>query len=296
MKTLAFISSCILTGSILLASCEFNKSASKDFISGAVSTGDGISCDKITVETGGQPGKNNQFVYGETVNLVFENVSGFQKEDGKTYPALSLDLVKNEKDTVLSYADLLSDIKEGTSLSPLELQANFTAALPYNNDEQYKAHIHIWDKKGKGSFTYEMPFTVKDAGLLTVESTGIGYSTIYLWNESQKQPVRTSEIDQNDKIILLLEGIKGLSSENEKVYPILSLELLDQEGTKILDNPNLFSTYKEVGIKAEDVARQLSATITFSTGAVKNPYRLTAILSDQKSANQIKVTTELKIK
>ncbi|MGS2760921.1 hypothetical protein [Sinomicrobium sp. M5D2P9] len=295
MKTTTFISG-LFTASILFVSCEFNKSSSKDFITGAVSKGDGINCDKVTIETGGQPTKNNQFVYGEKVNFVFENLTGFTKINDKTYPALSLDIVKNEKDTVLSYANLLADIYEGTSLSPLQLQANFTAALPYKNNEKYKAHIHIWDAKGKGNFTYKMPFTVKDAGLLTIESTGIAYSTIYLWNESQKRPVVTSEINQNEKFMLLLEGIKGLTTENDMVFPTLSLELKDREGTKILDNPNLFSTFTETGINVDNVAKQLSAVITFTQGEVKNPCQLIAILNDQKSDKRLKITTELKIK
>ena len=38
----------------------------------------------------------NEFVFGEKVNLIFNNVSGLNNSDGKTFPELSMYIVKNE--------------------------------------------------------------------------------------------------------------------------------------------------------------------------------------------------------
>ncbi|WP_034057588.1 hypothetical protein [Lacinutrix jangbogonensis] len=111
------------------------------------------------------------------------------KLEHKTYPGLSMYLVKNEKDTVLSESNLLKNLKNGTDLYPLQLQANFKTGLPYKNNEKYKIHVSIWDTKGDGKFTYELPFTIKENEFLNIENTGIEYSNIYLWNKTLKQTV-----------------------------------------------------------------------------------------------------------
>ena len=40
----------------------------------------------------------NEFVFGEKVNLVFNNVSGLTNSNGKTFPELSMYIVKNDID------------------------------------------------------------------------------------------------------------------------------------------------------------------------------------------------------
>lgn len=279
-----------------VTACDFRQSAKKDFDTGAYSRGNGISSDEVLIQASGKTGEDNQFVYGETVNFVFNDVRGFEKVGDKVFPGMSLYITGNEKDTLLAYRDLLENTSEGTSLSPLQLQANFVAALPYRNNERYKVHVRIWDKEGDGSFSYELPFTVAENELLDIRSADIAYQNIYLWNESKKQPVLDNEIDQNEVYILLLEGVRGLTAEENKVFPVFSIELKDDQGTTILSNPNVLSDYEAGGANPEDVAGQLSATITFTQkGRLVNPCRLTAILSDKKSDKQLKITTELNI-
>ncbi|MBC9798269.1 hypothetical protein [Sinomicrobium weinanense] len=296
MKRIIFTALGLIAVSKVFTACEFNQSVHKDLKTGALSKGDGIACESITMEVNGTKDHRNTFVFGEKVNLVFNDLTGFTKIDGKTYPFLSLDIVKNEKDTVLSYANLLGDIKEGTDLSPLQLQANFTAALPHGNNEKYKLYIHIWDGKGKGNFSYELPFTIKKSELLDIERSDITYQNIYLWNESLGQPVLDKTIDFDHTLRLILEGITGLEETEGKIYPVFSIDLVDSAGNIMLSNPNVFSAYETTGINAADFKKQASAKITFQKGKVNNPCKLTATLKDRHSKKKIVVAAALEIK
>ena len=286
----------ILTiGIITFNSCQFNQSVNTDLITGAYSRGDGIGIDDINIEINGKIEKRNEYAFGEKVNLIFNNIDGLTKTENKTFPGLSMYIVKNEKDTVLSNPNLLKSLDNGTDLFPLQLQANFRTALPYQNEEKYKVFVNIWDKKGDGKFTYELPFTIKENDLLNIENKGIEYSKIYLWNETLKQPVFDQNVSSEDLLILILDDISGLELSNEKVFPIFSIELIDNKGNKIISNPNLLSDYENEGVNPEDLKNQLTAKLTFTKGEINNPCKLIVKLKDKNSAKEINIRTELKI-
>lgn len=276
-------------------SCQFNQSVNKDLTTGAYSRGNGIGVDDITIEVNGETDNRNEFVFGEKVNLVFNNIYGLTNSNGKTFPELSMYVVKNEKDTVFSNSNLLKSLKNGTELSPLQLQANFRTALPNQNNEKYKVSVKITDKKGNGTFNYELPFTVKKNDLLDIKSNGIEYSTIYLWNETLKQPVFDSNISSEHLFILILNDIEGLDLTNEKVFPIFSLDLTDNNGNKILSNTNLLGAYEEVGVSPKNLKNQVTAKLRFTKGTINNPCKLTAKLKDKNSLKEINISTELNI-
>ena len=276
-------------------SCQFNQSVNKDLTTGAYSRGDGIGVDDISIEINGETDNRNEFVFGEKVNLVFNNVSGLTNSNGKTFPELSMYLVKNEKDTIDSNPNLLKNLNDGTDLSPLQLQANFRTAFPYQDNEKYKVLIEITDKKGDGRFSYELPFTVKENDLLDINSNGIRYADIYLWNETLKQPVFDRNISTEHLLILILNDIEGLELSNDKVFPIFSLDLTDNNGNKIISNPNLLSAYDEEGVNPKDLKSQVTAKLTFTKGQVNNPCKLTAKLKDKNSEKEVKISAELNI-
>jgi hypothetical protein len=291
MKNSAFI--------LLLAfiSCEYSQSINKDLTTGAYSRGDGISCNDVTIQIDNKSVKRNTFTFGEKVFFLFDGIGGLTKENNKTFPGLSLYIIKNEKDTVLAESNLLKDLKDGTDLSPLQLQANFVAAFPYKNEEKYKVFITIWDEKGDGTFSYELPFTIEKSKLLNINSSGIEYSNIYLWNESKKAGVFDNSISQDDLLILIFEEISGLMETEGNVFPILSIDLEDKKGNKILSNPNVLSQYEIDGVNADNLKTgQVPVTISFTKGQIFNPCSLTAILKDKNSPNNITVTAELEIK
>lgn len=285
----------LIIGFFIINSCQFNQSVNTDLITGAYSRGDGIGTDDINIEINGKIEKRNKYIYGEKVNFIFNNVSGLTSLNNKSYPSLSMHIVKNKKDTILSNSNLLKNLENGTDHSPLQLQANFTAALPFKNNEKYKVFINIWDKKGDGKFTYELPFSIKENNLLNIKNKGIKYSNIYLWNETINQPVFNKNISTDDLLILVFDSIDGLDIINDKVFPIFSIELTDNEGNKIISNPNLLESYIDKGINPEDLKKQLTAKLTFTKGVINNPCKLTVKLKDKNSSKEINIKTELKI-
>ena len=278
---------------IVCSSCQFNQSVNKDFITGASSRGDGIGCDDVRIEINGETVTRTEFVYGEKVEFIFNDIRGLTPLDGKTYPEFSIYIVKNEKDTVLSNPNLLRNLKGGTDLSPLQLIGNIRAYLPYQNKEKYSAHVNIWDRKGDGKFSYKLPFTIKDNGLFNIQNNGIEFSRIYLRNKTLKQDVVDKNVSFEDVYHLVLDDIGGLELKNNKVFPIFSLDLIDNNGNKILSNPNILNVSEKDGINPQDLKTHLSAKINFTKGKTNNPYQLIVNLKDKNSSKEINITTEL---
>lgn len=289
MKHLIFT----LTLVSLLNSCQFNQSVNKDLITGAYLREDGLSCDGVTIEVSGKADERNEFVYGEKVNVFFNNVSGLNKIDGKSFPEISLYIVKNEKDTIFSNPNLLK-LPEGTDLLPLTLNANFIAAYPLG--EAYKLHINIADQKSEGKIVYEFPFTIKKNELLEINTKGINYSTAYLWNKTKKMVVTPmSKIDVNDELILILEGVTGFELEDNKAFPVFSIDVESNNGAQVLSNPNLLSSYEVSGVNPIDLKSQLTARIKFTESELSNPYKLNVKLTDNNSEKEITLSGELNI-
>ena len=294
MKEIKIVSLMLIA--VLISSCQFSQSVNTDLITGAYSRGNGIGCDDVVLEVNGEVERRNEFVFGENVNLIFNNIQGLSRLESMTYPGLSMYIVKNETDTVLSKPSLLDHLNEGTDLSPLQLQANFVTALPYSNNEKYKVFVKIWDKKGEGTFDYSLPFKVIDNELLTIVNSDVEYSSIYLWNETLKQVVFDEHINSEHEFLLILDGIDGFEKIDENVFPILSLDIVDNNGSIILSNANLLSDYETIGVNADLVKQQVFATFSFSEGEVNNPCLLTAVLKDKNSSKEINITANLEIK
>ncbi len=275
------------------SSCNFSQSVNTDLTTGAYARGDGIKVNDIIIEINGEAVNRNEFVFGEKVDFIFKNVSGLTNSGGKTFPKLSMHIVKNEKDTVFASHGLLKGLDNGTDLSPLQLRANFIAALPNQNNEKYRVFIEIKDVKGDGKFHYELPFTIKENNLLDIKTNGIDYSNIYLWDETLKKPVLDNNVSSEHRYILILNGIEGLSLTDEKVFPIFSLDLVDKNGNKIISKPNLLSAYKDKGANPKDLKSQVTAKITFTKGTINNPCVLTATLKDKNSSKEINISTKL---
>lgn len=293
MKKLTTIK--ILLVALVFSACNFNQSINKDLVTGASSRGDGLGCDDISIQIDGETVTRNTFTYGENVVFVFDGINGFKEENGKVYPEMSLVVIKKENQMVLSELNLLN-LKEGTSLSPLQLQANLIANFPHKNNEEYEVQLTIWDTKGEGKFIYNMPFTIIENELLHVKSASVDYTAIYLWNESDNKVVADNKMTAKNKYLLMLEGLDGLKVENGKVFPALSIHLTDNKGNEILSNPNLLQSSTTNGVDAEAFTKnQTFVALKFNEGESLNPYKLTVELKDAKSENKLNITTELVI-
>ena len=282
---------------LILSACEFSYSIDREIKTKHTSKPNGINCQNIDIERQAKVvTDNNTFFYGERIDISFRNIKGLKEIDQKIYPTMSIHIIKNEKDTVLFNDNVLNHLEEGTDKIPLDLHAYFTASLPYRNKEQYKAYIKVSDTKGEGTYTYELPFTIKESDLFKVTNQNIQYSSIYLWNQSKQQGIFNDEIEADDSIMLIMEGLDGFEQENGNVFPILSIDLKDAKGKSVAHSDNLFKEYENKGVNPEKFKEQIYASLTFDKGRMRNPYKLKVILKDKNSLKRIIVTSELNFK
>jgi len=281
---------------IVISSCGYNQSVNKDFVTGAYSHGKGVSCNDVRIEVQGKNDNRNEFVAGEKVELIFNNVIGLDRVDDKVFPGMSMSIIKNEQETVLEKADLFADLEDGTDLSPLQLIATFSTILPHKDNEKYKVLVNIWDKKGDATFQYELPFTIKENNLLKIDNQSLSYKAIYLWDDAEKLMMINKEIGQAKTYFLLSEGIEGLEVIDNKVYPALSIDISDNKGKTFLSSANIFEEQRSTGIDYETFKNsQLPVSIKFSSEQVQNPCTLKASITDLKSDRRIDINGELVI-
>jgi hypothetical protein len=279
---------------LFLTACDFRRSKSEDFVSGATTDGKGLSCNDIVMEINGKPERRKTFEYGEKLELIFNDFEGFNKKDGKCFPVLSALILKNEKDTALYSENLLDEFRDGTDLNPLQLNAFFLLAFPYQQNEKYELRIVIKDAIGDGVFTYNQPLVIQKNDLLSVSAEGYSYSNIYLWNMSNELSVFNKEISMKDQYALMLEGLQDPRRFGETVYPVLSIEIKDSQGVPILANENLLVTYQETGVLYEDVfMEKLPVTLSFNEGMVNNPCSLLLDLYEPGTNRKLEVRGEL---
>ena len=207
---------------------------------------------------------------------------------------MSMVVIKKENQMVLSNLNLLN-LQDGTNLSPLKLEANLPANFPYQNNEKYEVQITIWDTKGEGKFTYNMPFTITGNEHIKVKTTDITYKSIFLWNENKSKMVLNNKLNSKDKYALVLEGVKGLKVEKGKVFPELSLLLTDAKGNIIIANKNLYNNLPN-GLDVSKLTEgQIPVILTFNGDEFFNPYHLNVVLKDTKSDKKLIIEADLEI-
>lgn len=290
-KSLAFLIAIIIS-----SSCQLNESVNKDLKTGAYSRGEGIGVKDIVIMANGENVNSNEFEFGSRVNIMFQYVSGLNKSDGKAYPELSVQIVKNDKDTMISISNILTNSNNGIDSTPLQLTASFNAALPNQHGEKYKLFAEISDKKGDGKFSYELPFTVKKYDLFNIQSNGIDYSTIYLWDETLQQIVFDPYLHAEHLYYIILDGLEGLDvNHNGRIFPIFTVDITGNNGLKLFSNPNLLSSHDLIGVSPQELKDRLTAKLKFKKGQFYNPYKLTALIKDKNSPKMMTISTELNI-
>jgi len=143
-----------------ISSCNFAQSVEKDPQSGLITRGDGLSCDDVYLSDGENIIKRNTFIYGETFYVNFDGIEGFVREGESVFPDMQLTIIGEQGDTALHLDDLYAAYEEGIDLSPLQLYAEVTVANPVQSGETYTLYVDIRDKKGEGSYTATLGFTV----------------------------------------------------------------------------------------------------------------------------------------
>ncbi|TAL75847.1 MAG: hypothetical protein EPN88_03210 [Bacteroidetes bacterium] len=276
-----------------LSGCQFSKSVKKDLVSGLFTTGDGISCDDVTLSVNDQKTERSTYIYGEKFRVNFNNIEGFVKNNDNVFPGMKLFVISKTGDTVLQTNDLYTEYSTGLKLSPLLLTSDVTVASPMQSKGEYTLHVNIWDKKGKGTFSAKFDFKVKSNDQIVTEINKVTYNELYLFSKEREKVITDNKIRFNENTYLIIEGLSGFKEENGMVFPGLSLKGTDNKGTMILDYDDLFADYSQNGLAVSDLNTRLSSHFMLTGTEFLNPLHCVLTVWDKKSDAKIKATADL---
>ena len=289
MKSLFYI----LFVAIMISGCNFSKSVKKDLVSGLTTTGDGISCDDVYLTVNNERTSGNSFSYGDMVYLVFNDIKGFNAENGHVFPLMKIVITNPPGDTLLFAGDLYSEYTEGMNYSPLELTADVTVASPIKSGGEYLLQVLISDRKGPGIFTSKLKFTVEGNENIIVEPYNVTYNEVYLYSQGNEKVINDGRIGFDDNIYIMAEGVNGFMVENGLVFPGLTLKATDSEGDVILDYPDLFTEYGTTGVDISDFSSRVSSHFRITGTEFKNPLHCEMLIWDKKSDAKLKIITDM---
>ena len=277
----------------VLVSCDSGKSVSKDLVTGLSTRGDGLTCDNVYLSDDEEKINRNTFTYGEKVYVNFENIKGFKKEDAYAFPGMELCVVNQAGDTVMLYPDLYADSRDGIDISPLLLQASLTVADPIHTGKEYTLNIHIWDKRGEGTFKATMNFDVIPDKQIKIENNDLSYDEVYLFAEEGGNVIIDNEANFNENIYLIFEGLEGFLEEDGQVFIGLGLKVMDSKGEILIEEEDLIG---DSGLQALQVKDQLAPNFIIRNTSISTPVSCTFVIWDKKSDRNIKASLNLKLK
>jgi hypothetical protein len=287
----------VILFSMLLAGCQFSRSVKKDLISGITSTGKGLTCEEINLTVNGERSFSNSFDYGEKASFVFNDVRGFSRENGKSFPLMQIIVTSLNGDTMLFADDLYSEYTDGMDFSPLQLTADLTVATPIKSGNEYQLKIVIKDRKGPGTYISKLKFSVRRNDKIKAEPSNVSYDEIYIFSVGKDigKVINDGKIRFGDAIFIMMEGLKGFKEENDIVFPGLSLKGTDSGGSAIFTYEDLFSDFTTTGISVSDFTARISAHFVLSEVKLNNPMHLDLVLWDKKSEAKLRIETDLTV-
>ena len=286
----------VILFSIVIAGCHFSKSVKKDFVSGLTSTGSGLTCEEVYLKVNDERTDRNSFIYGEVVNLVFEDVKGLKQENGKSFPKMQIIVNSLSGDTVFFADNLYSEYTEGMNFSPLQLTGDLTVAAPIKTGGEYLLTVTIKDRKGAGIYLSKLKFSVKGNDKIKIEPLNVSYNEVYLYSQGKNKVINDGMISFDDNIYILAEGIKGFKEENGLVFPGISFRGTDASGKAIFNYEDMFSDYSTTGIAVSDFNTKISAHFKLTGSEFNNPLHAVIIIWDKKSSARMKISTDMTVK
>lgn len=277
----------------VLSGCNFSKSVKKDLISGLTTTGSVLTCNDVYLSVNNERTTRNTFYYGEMLHLIFNDIQGFSRENGKVFPSMDILVTDSAGDTILKANELYSEYSEGMDYSPLELTADITIASPIRSGRDYTLLVSIKDKKGPGTYVSRLKFSVKENERLKIEKNGVTFTEAYLYSQGNNKIINDGKIKFDDNIYLIVEGLKGFREENGLVYPGLSLSIIDSLKNVILNYDDLLSEYNESGIASSDFTSRVSSHFKITGDQANNPLHCIMDIHDKKSDAFVKISTDL---
>lgn len=128
---------------------------------------------------------------------------------------------------------------------------------------------------------------------LKVSNSGLSYKDAYLSKDNIK--LNSSEFSMGDTIYLYMDGIEGYVEKEGNVQLGASLDVLDADGKKIMDNSDLFSEIGE-GVSKEDASVMSLSLITGSPLVSGVKYTWKSRIWDKNGKGEINAEVEFTIK
>ncbi|MCB0401975.1 MAG: hypothetical protein KDD41_07815 [Flavobacteriales bacterium] len=272
-------------------SCEFNKSVKLDLLTGLSTQGDGLSAGDVYLTINEDERiKRNTFVYGEIFYLNFNDVKGFVKEGENVFPGMELTIVGEKGDTAMHYDDMYANETAGVNITPLLLYTNVTVAKPMTSNQKYTLHVHIWDKKGTGTYRATFNFDVVPNDQIAItKDAAITYNNIYLFSK-EDGTITDNKIKPNQTYFMLFEGLTGFKEEEGRVSVGLSVLAKSNSGEILLDEKDLLGDGEwEPGT----VYEQVSSDIIFRDPSIQTPISCEFVIYDKKSEASISASVSL---
>jgi hypothetical protein len=268
----------------------------KDLVTGLFTKGDGLACEDVYLSLNGEDRiERTTFTFGEKFLLMFDDISGFQKENDFAFPGMSLYVIDAKGDTLLQAADLYVNSPGGFSETPLVLRAELTVATPMHSGNSYTLSVGIYDKKGKGTFSAKLDFNVIPDALIKVDSN-VDYDEIYLFSRTHGKAVTDGETVAGDNLYMMFEGISGFAVSDGIVYPGLGLQVKDANGASIMAYEDLFEEHNVSGIPETDFKQLVSAQLSFPESMRNSQVQCEVTVWDKKGTGKVKATTSISLK
>ncbi len=279
----------------LAAGCNFSKSVKKDFVSGLTSKGNVLTCNDVYFTINNEKTTRTEFNYGEQVFVIFNDIQGFTRENGNAFPSMDIIVTDDAGDTTFAAKDLYSEYTDGMKFSPLQLTGDLTVAAPIKSGKNYLMTTIIRDRKGPGTYTSTLKFSVRHNDLVKVETNKAAIGEVYLYSQEKDKVINDNKIGFGDNIYIIAEGLKGFSETAGMVYPGLSLKGTDAAGNEVLKYEDLLNEYSATGVAASDFSARVSSHFQLTGEKFNNPLNCEMVVWDKKSDSRIRITVSLNV-
>ncbi len=247
--------------------------------------GDGLKCNKVTLEINGKKVNRNEFYHGEKVTINFIDAQGFKRKNQRAYPHMDITIKNDSGDIVIDSKNVLGD--KGTKEYPFKISAFFEALFEEDAGTSFEILIEIKDKKGNGTLTATMPFTVVPNPNITVSKKGADCEPIAIWDAASGTVLTSKYIKPNRDYHILFNQVKGIET------PYVPLDFTDGNGKVIFVNDNLFEEVTPEDQKK--MLQQFSARFTLTPNLV-NPITVRCRVEDLRSENYLEVSTKVHVR
>lgn len=275
----------------LVTACNFNKSTSIDLAGALTTRGEGISVGSSYLTHNNEKVASNEVNYGERIGIHFGGLEGFTKKGNEVFPGMRL-VILDGKDTLLDNPDLYANYKDPITLDPLELYSEFVVERPMQVGKSYKAHVHLWDKKGTGTVDSELEIKVVPDPAISAKAKRSDYENLYLYDQKKNVSIRHGKIRPGQEIYIIYEGVTGFKETNGTVNVGMSLIGKDKAGRVILTEPDVLLNKPQ---NALGFSQQLVGTVVFNRGEVTNPILLDVVIWDKDGDAKIESRIKLEM-